>query len=423
LGVEVGATVAVVTVAALAEPTRKVSGGFLASLTVANVGILVSLFTPIQNLLPRYAELVAGAGGKETALAWISGAGAFASIVVNPVAGALSDRTTSRLGRRRPWLVGGMLTGAALLVLMTFQTSIVGLALVWALVQGASNAALAGVTAYVPDQVPVNQRGVVSGLVGMAQVIGVVLGLALVSYLVTGLAQGVYLVAVLLLLLPLPLVLGVGDARLDRRRVPTFRLGEFVRGFWVSPRQHPDFAWAWITRFLMWLGTAMATLYLLYYLKDGIGYPEPAKGQTLLTGLYGLGTILTAVIGGRMSDRSGRRKVYVLWASLVMAGAALLLAWVPTFPAAAVAALILGLGYGVYLAVDQALITQVLPSAEDRARDLGVINIANAAPQVLAPVIAAPIVTTLGGYPMLYSLVAVVTALAGILVRRIVSVP
>jgi MFS family permease len=412
-----------VTVDALAEPTARVSGGFLASITVANVGIMISLFTPVQNLLPRYAEMVAGAGGKETALAWISGAGALSSIVVNPVAGALSDRTTSPLGRRRPWLVAGALTGAALMVLMTFQTSILGLALVWALVQGASNAALAGATAYVPDQVPVPQRGLVSGLIGMAQVIGVVLGLALVSYLVTDLRQGAFLVGALLLVLPLPLILTVPDARLPASALGPFRLGGFLRDFWISPREHPDFAWAWITRFLMWLGTAMVTLYMLFYLKDGIGYPEPEKGQTMLTGLYGLGTIITAAIGGRLSDRSGRRKVYVLWASLVMSGAALVLAWVPTFGAAAGAALVLGLGYGVYLAVDQALVTQVLPSAGSRARDLGVINIANASPQVLAPVIAAPIVTSFGGYPMLYTVVAVVTALAGILVRRIRSVP
>jgi hypothetical protein len=79
------------TVDPFAEPTEAVSGGFLTSLTLANIGILISLFTPIQSLLPRYAEVVAGAGGKEAALAWISGAGAVAAIVVNPVAGALSD--------------------------------------------------------------------------------------------------------------------------------------------------------------------------------------------------------------------------------------------------------------------------------------------------------------------------------------------
>jgi MFS family permease len=407
---------------ALAEPTRRVSGGFLTSLTVANVGILVTFFTPLQNLLPRYAELVAGTGSKETALAWISGVGAVAAIIMNPVAGALSDRTSSRYGRRRPWVLAGTLFGAAMLVLLTFQDSVVGLALVWALILSGSNAAFAGVTAYVPDQVPVNQRGLVSGLIGMAQVFGVVLGLALVSYVVTDLRQGAFLVAALLVLLPLPLVLGVPDARLPPGHAAPFRLVGFVREFWISPREHPDFAWAWITRFLMWLGTSLVTLYLLYYLADGIGYPEPEKGQTLLTGLYGVGTILTAVVGGRMSDRSGKRKVYVLWASLVMAAAALVLAFVPTFGAAAFAALVLGLGYGVYLAVDQALITQVLPAAADRARHLGVINIANAAPQVLAPVIAAPIVTRLG-YPVLYGTVALVTALAGILVRRIRSVP
>lgn len=408
---------------ALAEPTRRVSGGFLASLTVANVGILITFFTPLQNLLPRYAELVAGTGSKEAALAWVSGVGAIAAIVINPIAGALSDRTSSRFGRRRPWVLAGTLLGAAMLVLLTFQTSVVGLALVWALILAGSNAAFAGVTAYVPDQVPVNQRGLVSGLIGMAQVFGVVLGLAVVSFVVTDLRQGAWAVAVLLIALPLPLVLRIPDAALPAGHVAAFRLGAFVREFWISPREHPDFAWAWITRFLMWLGTSMVTLYLLFYLKDGLGHPEPEKGQTLLTALYGLGTILTAVVGGRMSDRSGKRKVYVLWASLVMAGAALILAFVPTFAAAAVAALILGLGYGVYLAVDQALITQVLPAAADRARHLGVINIANAAPQVLAPVIAAPIVTQFGGYPMLYTTVAVVTGLAGILVRRIRSVP
>jgi MFS family permease len=167
----------------------------------------------------------------------------------------------------------------------------------------------------------------------------------------------------------------------------------------------------------------MATIYLLFYLKDFLSYPEPEQGQTILIGLYGLGTILTAVIGGRLSDRSGKRKVYVIVASVVMGGAVLILAFIPSFTAAMVGAFLLGTGYGVYLAVDQALITQVLPTAKDRARDLGVINIANTLPQVLAPVIAAPLVTTLGGYPSLFLATAAVMVLAGYLVRYIRSVP
>jgi len=123
-----------------------------------------------------------------------------------------------------------------------------------------------------------------------------------------------------------------------------------------------------------------------------------------------------------VSDRSGRRKVYVIGASIVMACAALILVGTTTMQMAMVAALILGLGYGAYLAVDQALITQVLPRAEDRARDLGVINIANSAPQVLGPVIAAALVTSFGGYPALYAVTAVITLLGAAAVIPIRSV-
>jgi MFS family permease len=105
-----------------------------------------------------------------------------------------------------------------------------------------------------------------------------------------------------------------------------------------------------------------------------------------------------------------------------MAVAAVILAVSPTWPAAMVAAAVMGAGYGIYVSVDQALITQVLPGASGRAKDLGIINIANSAPQVLAPALAAPIVAHLGGYPVLYLVTAVVTILGGVFVYRIRSV-
>jgi len=247
---------------------------------------------------------------------------------------------------------------------------------------------------------------------------------ALVSFVIIALAGGTYLIAVLLVLLVIPFLLILKDPPLPRADKPPFRLGEFVRGFWVSPRQHPDFAWAWIARFLVSLGSAMATLYLLFFLQDRVGLQgtDASQAQTLLIGLYAFGTMLTAVIGGFISDRSGRRKIYVIVATVVMAVAAIILVGTTTLQPAMIAALILGLGYGAYLAVDQALITQVLPSAEDRARDLGVINIANTAPQVLGPVLAAPIVTSLGGYPALYVATAVITLLGAVAIIPIKSV-
>ena len=409
-------------VGALEEPTVPVRRGFITAVVLANLGIMLAFYTPIQNLLPRLAQDVAP-DSKEAALAWITGAGAFASIIFNPLAGALSDRTTARWGRRKPWVLLGALVGAMAILALGLPGTVIGLAVIWFLAQMSVNAAYAGLTATVPDQVPIRQRGLVSGWVGLAQTLGVVLGVAIVSFVVTDLRTGLLVTAVLLVILVLPFVLGARDIPLGRANQPPFSLGTWLRGFWISPRLHPDFAWAWLTRFLMMLGNAMATLYLLFWLQDEVGYAEPEQGQTVLIALYAVGTMLTAVVFGAMSDRSGRRKIYVISATAVMAVAAIILAFFPVFPAAMLAALILGLGYGMYLGVDQALVTQVLPRAIDRGRDLGVINIANSAPQVLAPVIAAPIVTGAGGYTSLYLLTAAITLLSAVLVTRIRSVP
>ena len=300
--------------AALAEPTVRVRATFLATLALANLGIWLAFFTPIQNLLPRFSEDIAGADGKETALAVVTGVGAFVAIIANPLAGALSDRTTSRFGRRRPWLLLGAFFGAIAIALLSTQSTIVGLAVFWGLGQAAINASYAGLTATIPDQVPVAQRGVASGWVGLSQTLGIVLGVALVTFVVLGLVPGTYLTAVLAFVLVIPFVLVLKDPPLPRADRPPFKLGEFIRGFWVSPRKHPDFAWAWLARFLVSLGSALATLYLLFFLQDRVGLDETAagQGQTLLVGLYALGTILTAVIGGLLSDRSGKRKIYVM---------------------------------------------------------------------------------------------------------------
>jgi MFS family permease len=102
-----------------------------------------------------------------------------------------------------------------------------------------------------------------------------------------------------------------------------------------------------------------------------------------------------------------------------MGVAALILAFLHSWAAAMVAAAVLGAGFGIYLAVDQALVTQVLPAAQDRAKDLGVINIANSGPQVIAPALAAPIIGHLGGYTGLYLATALVTVAGGLLVRRV----
>ena len=401
-------------------PPARVGPGWIGLLSLANLGLWMGYFGPLQVLLPRQAEQLSGVD-KTTALGIVTGAGALVAVLAGPVAGALSDATTARTGRRHTWIAAGALLGGAGLVLLAGQRTLLGLTLAWCVAQAGLNTLQAGLTAIVPDRTPVRQRGVVSGWAGLTQSIGVVVGVLLVTAVVTGTTGGYLLIGLLAVLTAVPFVLATPDPAV-RAGVPRVTLHGLLAVFRFSPRANPDFAWAWATRFLVQLGNAMATLYLLYFLRDRVRHDSPEDGLLLLILVYTGATVLTVVVGGVVSDRTGRRKPSVILSGYVMAAAATLLALWPTWTGALIAAAVLGLGFGVYLSVDQALITQVLPSAQDRARDLGVINIANSAPQVLGPALAFPIVTWLGGYPALYLVVAAVTVLGSVLVRRIKSV-
>ncbi len=391
-------------------------------LVLASIGLWSGFFGPIQVLLAQQSEALSP-DHKEAVLALVTGVGAAVSTVLNPVWGAFSDRTTLRSGRRRPWVLGGAALGAVAMLLLSGADSVWRLVLAWALAQAALNAMLAAITATVPDQVPTRERGVVGGVLAIAQTAGVIVGSGIAA--VTGsIAAGYLTIAAVLVATTLPYAVDSRDIALPKELRPAFRWGRFLRSFWVSPRQHPDFGWAWITRFLMNLGNALLILYLLYYLKDAVQLSDDAAEDAVftLTAVYGIVTVVTAFVGGYWSDRVGRRKVFVIWSGLIAATALMIFALVPTVPAAYVGAVVLGVGFGAYTAVDFALITQVLPAAADRAKDLGVINIANALPQVLAPVLAAGVLGLDLGYPGLYVLAAAVSILGSVLVRRIRSV-
>ncbi|HEV7896835.1 MAG TPA: MFS transporter [Planosporangium sp.] len=419
---------------ALAEPTVPVRARWIALLVLADLGVWMAFFTPIQVLLPQQIAAI-DPDHKEAMLGVVTGIGALVAVIANPVAGALSDRTIvvagrRAFGRRHAWTLGGALLGALALLMLAGQHTIAGVALGWVLAQACFNAMLATLTAAVPDRVPVAQRGAVSGWVGIPQALGLLLGVILVTVVVAGFAgpdtagtaAGYVAIAVAVVLLAVPFTLATPDEPLPRQHRAPLRPRALLAGMWVSPRRHPDFAWAWITRFLVQLGNALGTLYLLYFLRDEVRHPHPEDGLLILILVYTTGLVATAVPAGWRSDRTGRRKIFVVCSGIVMAGAALVLAGWPTWTGAVIAAALLGAGYGAYVAVDAALITQVLPAATDRAKDLGVINIANSAPQVLGPALSAPIVVHLGGYPVLYGLTAVVTLLGGVFVLRIRAV-
>src|ERR1700729_2488243 len=418
---------------ALAEPTIHVRNGWIAGLGLASLGMWMASYTPLQVLLPTQLQDI-DPHGKIFPLAVVSGFGAIASGIATPIAGALSDNTTSRFafgrmaGRRHRWTLGMAVVAALCLVLLSQMRTVLGVTLLWVLFSAFQNGEFASLSAAIPDHVPVRQRATVAGWVGMPQALGLVVGTVLVVAVFTGQTSGYLVLAVLLALTALPFVLLTPDYPLQSEHRAPLSWRELGRSYWISPRDYPDFAWAWVTRFLVSLAIAMGTLYLLFFLRDKIHYARLFPGQDASDGLliliviYTAGVVITAIVGGMISDRLGRRKMIVTVSGTLIAAAALLLTFVETWNAAIGAAVLFGIGFGAYLAVDQALITQVLPAARDRAKDLGVINIAIVCPSAIGALVAAPLVS-LGGYPTLFAGTAVVAFLGSILVWRIKSVP
>ncbi|WP_426988904.1 MFS transporter [Pseudarthrobacter sp. Y6] len=407
--------------AALAEPTQKVTARWVTGLVLVNVGINAAFFGPINVFIGQQAIGIDEAN-KEAILSLVTGCGAAVSLVANPLFGALSDRTVSGFGRRAPWVLAGAILATAALLAMSGATAVALMVLFWCLVQLGANAAYAAITAAVPDRVPVLQRGGVGGLAAMGQTGGILLGAVFGAVVSGNFMVGYTMCAAALLFSVLPYLFHRNDPPLPREARPPFSWGSFLRGFWISPARHPDFAWAWLTRFLVNVCNQLTIVYLLFFLRDVIKHEDPALGVLMLTGIYAVMVMITAVLAGPWSDRVGKRKPFVIGSSATIAMAGLIMAFFPVWPGALVGAAVLGVGFGAYLAVDFALLTQVLPQAADRGKDMGVINVANSLPQVFAPLIAFLSLQFLGGYVTLFTTAAVIGLLGAVFVVKIKGV-
>src|ERR1700761_9481414 len=413
--------------AALAEPTVPVKGSWVTLLFLANIGLWLGIYAPIQVLLPEQVQSlhdhittsnVVPSGTDAVLLSVVMGVGAIAGLIANPVVGALSDRTTSARGRRHPWTLGCAVVAAAGILVVAAAPAIPVMAVGWFIAELGLGGMLATLTAALPDRVPVSQRGALGALIGISQMLGTVLGALLVTVLITRMSLGYAACAVIVVGLAAVFTLRTVDEPLPAEFKPDHPVSEALRRLWISPRAYPDFAWGWVTHFLVNLGNDLGTLYLLYFLSRGAHYHDPQTGLLILMALYAVALLAAGSVLGTLSDRLRRRKPFIIGATAVMALAATLLAVSPTWHFALVAAPLLGAGFGTYWSAAPALLTQVLPAAVDRGKDVGLINMAYNAPLVVAPLAAGVVLGLMDSYPALFALAAVVTAVAGWTVSR-----
>ncbi|MFI6598924.1 MFS transporter [Nonomuraea sp. NPDC050536] len=390
----------------VAAPVRL--GRLLPVLGVANA-VMFALYAGVGVLLGLNVEQLDPAG-KVSSLGLISGIGAVFATVFNPVGGALSDRTRSRFGRRVPWMIGGSVAALGAMALMAGARSLFALAVGWCLAQAMMNLFQSALTAIVPDRVPEDNRGTASAVLGIMLSLGGVIGTLIAARFAANIPLGYLLFGALV----------VGAAVLVSVFARDSRPVEYTvaqRPRFLSAMRHRDFMWVFIGRTLMVLGYFMVLSFLLYILKDYVGLPpgmKPADAVARITLISTACSIVATLVGGPLSDKLNRRKAFVTVAGVVASLALLIPLLAPGWGLMMVFAMIHGSAFGLYFAVDIALATLVLPNPEDAARDLGVLNVAAAGPQIAAPFVASAVIQIGGGYAPLFG-VALVLCLAGAL--------
>ncbi|MEV4429824.1 MFS transporter [Streptomyces sp. R-07] len=395
------------------RPTR----GLLPLLLAGNTA-MYALYIGVPGMLLALQIEAIDPVGKVANFGLVSGISAIFATVFNPVAGALSDRS----GRRNPWILAGGLLALPVMLLLGSVHTILLVTIAWCLGQAVMNIYQAAITSVVPDRVPLAARGKASAAVGLGlpigSTIGALVGAAFSEHYRTGyLVFGAIVAATA--------VLFTTCAR-EERMPPKAPLPvkEQIAAFGSALRNH-DFRWAFIGRALLILGYFAVAGFQLYILKDHTDLPAGLSAEeavAILMPVNSVAMVVSTVLGGWLSDRYDRRKLFV-GASAALAAVALLIPAVSSSWTGMLAfSVVNGLGFGCYMAVDTALVTMVLPKAEDAARDMGVLNVANAGPQIVAPFVASLIVSLSGGYTALFLVAAVLSVLGALAVRPIRSV-
>jgi MFS family permease len=331
---------------------------------------------------------------------------------------------------RRPWILAGCVGAFCCLVAIGLATSVWVILIAWCGAQTFSNFAQGAESATIPDQVPAQRRGFVSGVVGACTPVAILLGAVFLAMFKTDLPRfavpaGIGLVFGLLFFFTLK------DRVLKQKPSNKLSIVEFLTSFVFNPKKYPDLGWAWLTKFLVMFGYASVGTYLTLFLaaKFGMNTQEQATFNMYANFISVGCMVVVSVFSGKMSDKVGKRRPFVATGGILIALGLLAIAVSPLFGQAGLTLIlcseaVLGIGTGLFLAVDMALCTQVLPNPEDTAKDLGVLNIANALPQSLAPMMAGPVIVAVGslGYTVWFGFGALVALSGGALIYKIKGV-
>ena len=395
----------------------------VAALFIGELGFGLAIVTSMMLLLTfKLTEI--DPNNVVVDLSLVTGIAVLFALIGNPIGGAISDRTQLKFGRRRTWILLGSILGCTCLMGIAFATDVLMVLVFWCAAQGMLNFSIAAITALIADQVDESKRGRASGIVSISQAIGGLMGFALMNALTnTPIVVRFAATVVISILLAIICCILVKEGKFAYRKPQTVKKFGGLASFFPSPRKYPNFTWAWITRFFI----MAANSYYIYYaiiLGQRFGYTEAQITQKMLILMvvYTLFTVLSSLLGGFLSDKFRKQKLFVWSSAFVVAVGLIFLALANNFDIFIVGAGISGFGIGIYLAVDLALNTRILPNKENTAKDLGIINVASTLPQSIVPVFA-PIVLAGWGFIGFFLLFAAFAVLSGLTVMPIPEMP
>jgi len=381
--------------------------GFILLYALAYAGMFVSFMPFVMVLLPLKAAQAGGGHAVQLLSAGALGGAAVASIA-NILFGALSDHTLRARGTRRPWITIGLGVLCASYGLLLVSADPWSLLLAVTCIQIGINMMFAPIAAVMADEIPDAQKGMVAGLTGIAHPIG-----AMSAVLVTlpGLGSdavryGLLCLLFVALIAPYLLLAREGATLPPPPPAPQRELRRF------------DFILAWASRILFQVaGNGLAT-YGFYYFLSVLDREDISKTSVeanpivaTMTGSTIVAVLLT-LLAGKLSDRIMRRKPFLAAGAVGMAAGLSVMAFAQGWGVAAIGHALAMSGLSVFLAVHSAMAMQLLPSPEHRGRDLGVLNLTNTLPAMVAPLLALALAPEKTGY-MMWLLILAGGTLAG----------
>lgn len=405
-------------------PTERVGKGFLWLFGFANFGLYLTVLMPALFSLPYKVGLLAP-DDKIAVLGVVATIGAVVGIVAGPIAGVLSDRTRTRIGRRRPWFIGGVLVLAMGSAIVALADSVPTVVVGWVVVSlgGAANAA--ALTPIVAERIPEAQRGTAGAIVGVATQLAGVLGYTIGGSL-TWSIQLIFLLPVIVLGVLGSLFLFLVPERVAD--LPQQSIRETFRQLVFNPRRYPDFSILWVGKLLMQISLAFLSTYQLYFLLDRLGFTAEEAGVRLsLVGGIGIVVTMTFAIGsGILSDRLKRRRIFILISAILSAVGMSLMAITDGFGLFFAAVLFILGAAGMFGSVDVALASDLVPEPDRAGKWMTTYNLAATISTAVAPLLGAALLmigtSDSSNYAALFFAGAAFSLVAGILTMFIRSV-